>query len=550
MLGSYLSPLAPAVILLLSAFVLFIVMPLVPKTWVNLQRWIVPGLVGVALLSLLGVRFTVDSDSFDSGVELLSGWNFSSTESVAALMVRVDSLSVAFLLTTLLLLLGVTLLRSEFVVVDSGNSWRQMAGWLAMGAAACWLFVAANGLTIIYGVMAFDAIVAVYYLSRQHQNLAAARLFLGVITAAGVILATLSSSVAGVSGLLVLGLVLWLRLGIYPLLESLRQTNWRDDERLANFGISLAVGIFLALRTVSDSLPVLIFWLVVITMLLGGILAWLTQTRPDEGGNLIEKPNRNRVLLLSQLTIVVSLLVLLTVPLPTGTGIAFSVGLILSLMALWVTPALGRPRLSEGAWSWPYLPAAFATLSLLAAPFFLGWYANVSVYNALFRVENWAIVSLTILAQTLALSGLVYYWHILVNGNERSNRRSVVGIIAMVPFLTPGLGPFILAAIVNINLSPEKYFDPSVGVIAVMVFMAVVAFCLGYFKDKIVTQLNIPEKNVVKIAQLNWLVRGFEISFDWIGRFILRVEVVLEGQHYIGWAIFTALMGALIILLI
>ncbi len=550
MLGSYLSPLAPAVILLLSAFVLFIVMPFVPVGWSVFRRFVAPGTVGLALLSLLGVRFTVDSDSLESGAELLSGWNFSSTESVAALVVRADSLSMAFLLTALLLLIGVTLLRSEFVAAESRYSWWQMAGWLAMGAAACWLFIAANGLTIIYAVMAFDVIVAVYYLSHQHQHLAVARLFLGAITAAGVILATLSSSVAGVSGLFVLGFVLWLRLGLYPLLESFHQTNWRDDERLASFGISLAVGIFLALRTVSDSLPWVVYWLVVMTMLLGGVLVWLTQNQSDENDLPVETPSQNRALLLSQLAVVVSLLVLLSVPLPTGTGIAFGIGLVLSLMALWVTPALGRPRLSEGAWSWPYLPAASATLSLLGFPLFLGWYTNVSIYNALFRIENWAIVSLTVLAQTVALSGMVYYWLILVNGNERSNRRSVVGIIAMVPFLTPGLGPFILAAIANTGLSPQDYFVPSGGVISTMVFVAVAAIGLGYFKERIVTRLNIPASSVIKIARLNWLVKVLETGFDWIGRFVLRVEVVLEGQHYIGWAIFTALVGALIILLI
>ena len=155
--------------MLLSAFVLFIVMPFIPANWTVFRRFVAPVMVGLALLSLLGVRFTVDNDSLESGVELLSGWNFSSSESVAALMVRADSLGMAFLLTVLLLLLGVTLLRSEVAITDSLHSWRQMAGWLATGAAACWLFVAANGLTIIYAIMAFDVIVAVYYLSRQHR---------------------------------------------------------------------------------------------------------------------------------------------------------------------------------------------------------------------------------------------------------------------------------------------------------------------------------------------------------------------------------------------
>ena len=397
--------------------------------------------------------------------------------------------------------------------------------------------------------MAFDIVVAFYYLSHQHTNLATARLLLSVITAAGIILATLSSSIFGVSGLFVLGLVLWLRLGFYPLIETTHQTSWRDDERLATFGMSLAVSIYLVLRTVSDSLPRVIYGLIVITMLLGGILVWLTQTRTGEQDTFNETPNQKRALLLTRLVIVVSLLTLLTVPLPTSTGIAFSIGLILSLMALWVTPALGRPRLGEGAWSWPYLPAVCATLTLLGFPFFLGWFANIFVYSALFGIDSWAILGLTVLAQALALSGLVYYWFILINGNERSNRRSVVGIIAMVPFLTPGLGPFILSAVADINMSAVNLYNPSEAV-AVLMSIAVLAVVLGYYKDAIVTRLNIPVDFVVKGAQLGWLINGFETGFDWIGRSVLRVEVVLEGQHYIGWGIFTALVGTLIILLI
>jgi hypothetical protein len=34
-----------------------------------------------------------------------------------------------------------------------------------------------------------------------------------------------------------------------------------------------------------------------------------------------------------------------------------------------------------------------------------------------------------------------------------------------------------------------------------------------------------------------------------MGKLLLRVEVILEGQHYIGWAIFAAIIGALVVLL-
>ena len=56
MLGSYLSPLAPAAVLLLSAFVLFGIIPRLPaswRDWSGLKYVSAPVLIGIALGSLL-----------------------------------------------------------------------------------------------------------------------------------------------------------------------------------------------------------------------------------------------------------------------------------------------------------------------------------------------------------------------------------------------------------------------------------------------------------------------------------------------------------------
>ncbi|RMF03215.1 MAG: hypothetical protein D6768_06415, partial [Chloroflexi bacterium] len=101
MLGSYLSPLAPAAVLLLSAFILFGAKFWLPERW---QQWAgfkyanAPLLVTVALLTLLGVPLVSGADPAGEGLTVISGWNFSTTGSVAALSVRVDSLSLPFLL--------------------------------------------------------------------------------------------------------------------------------------------------------------------------------------------------------------------------------------------------------------------------------------------------------------------------------------------------------------------------------------------------------------------------------------------------------------------
>ena len=92
-------------------------------------------------------------------------------------------------------------------------------------------------------------------------------------------------------------------------------------------------------------------------MLLNGLLAWLSDEHSEP---------------LVRLLLVGTALMLLVVPLDQGATTAYSVGLILSVVVLWITPRLGQPRLSEGAWSWPYLPAVAATLTLIGLPFTLG----------------------------------------------------------------------------------------------------------------------------------------------------------------------------------
>ena len=66
MLVSYFSPLAPAAVLLLGAFILSVVVPWLPKQWRTQRRvqlWGAPVLVGLAGLTLLGTRLTFGPDA-------------------------------------------------------------------------------------------------------------------------------------------------------------------------------------------------------------------------------------------------------------------------------------------------------------------------------------------------------------------------------------------------------------------------------------------------------------------------------------------------------
>jgi hypothetical protein len=537
MLGAFFSPLAPAAILLLSAFILPVGLPWLQRTYPKLYPYSPASLVGVAILSLLGVRLTPGSNAGGEGLELISGWNFSTIESVAALMVRADFLSLPFLIVTLLLLLAVALLFDQ--AVDK-IQWGSLSTWLALGAIACLIFVSGNGLTLVYATIIFDAAVALMWLRVGQHNLSLAHLFLGALTAAGVTLETLLPVESVAARTLLLSLALWARLGLYSFIEATAHLHWPGNQRLLYVGLSLVVAFYLTLRLLDAPLPAALYWPLLVMMFLGGFYTWLVGM-----SDVIEVDGKPSQLLVG-LILTESLLVLLAAPLTSGSGIAFSVGLVLSLVALWVTPALGKPRLSEVAWSWPYLPAVFATLNLVGLSLWLGWSVRIVIYEFIFRIGIIATI-IVLLAEMLAFSGLARYWLILFKGQDTSGRRSAVGIVAIVPFLTPALGPFILSAITQTDLAAGSVAWG--GVWLMLAVLVAGAIALDYFRPAIASRLNIPVEMFLDVLRLRWLLRGCESLLNQISKGLLRVRVTLEGRHYLAWAMFAALVGALIILL-
>jgi hypothetical protein len=560
MLVAYFSPLALVVMLLLSAFIISIIFPRLPAHWQarrEIRYFSAPGLVGLAGLLLLGMRFTFGRDATGEGLQRLSAWNFSAEGTGAELNIRADELGLPFLILTLLILLVVAL--ASIPLVNGGNQGRG----LVLGASACFLFISADGLTQSYAILVFDILVAVYWLHRGHSNLSVVRLFLGILTASALALTGSLTPVGSVgSGVFLLGLGLWLRLGLYPFIEATveesrggtasQPTSESPDGQLVYWGLSLAAGIYLFIRTLAGPLPEFVRWLTVMTMLLNGLLVWLTG--PPSGARPTLAGPRS---LLTRLLLTQALPILLLVgPAIKDVATAYALGLILSLVALWVTPRLGQPRFAEGAWSWPYLPALTATFTLIGLPFSLNWPAWTVIYQT-FLSKNVVITVLVILAEVLALSGLVRYWLLLSRDNgdvspkTSSQARlisSAAGIVAMVPFLIPGLAPLILSAIARTEFLSVDLAQ-SISTLVPIVVIVIGAVGLGYFRIQIIAWLKISPSAWAELLRLRWLLFWGDKSLSRASKLALRVNVILEGQHYMGWVLFTALVGILIIIL-
>lgn len=82
-----------------------------------------------------------------------------------------------------------------------------------------------------------------------------------------------------------------------------------------------------------------------------------------------------------------------------------------------------------------------------------------------------------------------------------------------------------------------------------MVLVVAGAVALNYFREQLLARSGLAPAALVEIIQLRWLGGYGRRWLGQVGRLILRLIIVIEGQHYLGWAIFAAIVGTLIIIL-
>jgi len=524
MIANYFSPLAPVVILLLSAFVLSIVLPRLPESWRS--HWLGRYVLAPALVVLTGLVLPVAELS---NPIMLSGWHFGTTESGTGLETGLNATSLPLLLLTLIILLVVVLFS---LPLDSTGG----RGWaFTLGAGVVLVFGSANRLMLAYTILLFDLLLAYHWLVHRQTNLSVTRLFLGILTTGVLMISTEPG------GATLLGLALWLRLGLYPFFEiRAAEKQVQNYNFLAYWSFSLAVGVYLVTQTLAAPLPGILRWLIILTMLLNGLLAWLFQADTEE----------RRTLLTRSVFTHASLPLLLAAPSAEITA-AYALGLTLSLATLWTTPRPGKIHANNLSKFWPYLAPLVATLTLIGLPFSLNWPIWAMFYptsSASDMVKTIAVM----LAMILAMSGLARYWLELRHNENNSDPQSylfpaIAAVVAAVPFLIPGLAPLILSSIIQTDFPSNP--DTLLLTLILVAITTAGAIGLGYFRTQIITRLNISPEAWIKIFDLQWLLIWTEKGLNQIGKLVLRVNVIFEGQHYFGWALFTALVGTLIVIL-
>jgi hypothetical protein len=458
----------------------------------------------------------------------------------------------------------------------------EQAMLFALTAIACTVVLAGNYLTLAAAILLFDGLGALFALVNRQPgradfgelsrvdfgelSRAVGRLLLGVLSSAAVMaLAQTKVYLPVGSGELggFFALTVWLRLGLYPLAEQDDPDEPFLPVQLGWIVVNLAVGLYL----VSAGVPPWLLWLAGATMLLHGALAWL-------------EPSLQRALARAGLALAGGILTM-TAAVDTGPGLqAASLSVLAALVALGLTlPVLGRNQTDRAVHYWSFLPALLATASLVGVPFTLGWWGRGALYQATWEVGALVTLALVVVAEGAALSALYLYWQRLLSSIPEKADQSVASsseespestqgeqspmkrdsetqvggdvwyllgaTLICIPFLIPVLGP---------RLVPETPLTSAQGVTDLIPLLALVgsllwALFLGYGRRPLLDSVPIPRHDLMDGLRLGWLLRSLGNGLDTLGGVLLRIRAVIEGEHYLAWAILLALGLGLVIVL-
>jgi hypothetical protein len=329
--------------------------------------------------------------------------------------------------------------------------------------------------------------------------------------------------------------------------------------------VNLTVGLYLVSGVVAS-------WLVLLagaTTALHGALAWL-------------EPNAERALAYTAYGLAGGVLTMASAVGDELGVVAASISTLAALVVLALTPTrLDRPSGSHPRRIWGYLPPTLATASLVGIPFTLGWEGRGALYQSTWQAGALGVLALVVVAEGAALSVLYRYWQRLFTGapDESENRlpgnstafaddegpaksspaeggpgqkgtniwHLMGATLACIPFLMPVLGPYL---VLGLGPIPTAVLGPDVfSVLLGLVSSLLWALFLGYGRRRLLASTPLSLPGLINALHLGWLLRSLGYVLGSLGRVLLRVRAVIEGEHYLGWAILLALIMGLVILL-
>lgn len=540
------TPLAPAYLLLLGAALILIVSPALTS---RRRHGLAIAISALALLSLFFVGSGQPRDV--QLVRVLIEWL-----GAPALAVRVP----AFEPTLWLLMLALLAISLAARGRSERFSARDQALYFALTAMACGVVLAGDLVTLALALLLFDGTAALFALANQRPNQAVGRLWLGVLSSAAVMALAQGADYLTVhprelGGLF--SLTVWLRVGLYPLVEVDVSESRFPLMRLGWMVVNLAVGLYL----LSAHPPAWLVWLAGATTALHGALAWL-------------EPGQERALAQAGYALAGGIL---TMTLVVGAGpgaVAASIGTLTALVALELIPfRLGAAGGIRPQQIWSFLPPLLATASLVGIPYTLGWAGRGRLYQATWEAGALGVLALVLVAEGAALSVLYRYWQRLLSGKDQApgedgvpvreevlmqssqqgDQRQTEGAVwqllgasvISIPFLVLVLGPrLVLGTPSNLILDPAG-LSAVLGLLGALLW----ALFLGYGRHRLVDSMPFSARAATGILRLGWLLGSLGAMLDRLGRGLLRFRAIIEGEHYLAWAILLTLGLGLLFLL-
>jgi hypothetical protein len=108
------------------------------------------------------------------------------------------------------------------------------------------------------------------------------------------------------------------------------------------------------------------------------------------------------------------------------------------------------------------------------------------------------------------------------------------------------LGPRLLLGVPPSESVPDlNSLNASLGLVGSLLW----ALFLGYGRPRLLDWIPVSRVTLMSTLRLGWLLRGLGRVLDTLGRGLLRIRAVIEGEHYLAWAILLILGLGLAILL-
>jgi hypothetical protein len=117
--------------------------------------------------------------------------------------------------------------------------------------------------------------------------------------------------------------------------------------------------------------------------------------------------------------------------------------------------------------------------------------------------------------------------------------------VAGIPFLVPVLGPRLVPGTRSDLIPDPAALSALLGLVGSLLW----ALFLGYGRDRLLDSLPFSPHAATGVLRLGWLLGSLGVVLDRLGRVLLRFRAIVEGEHYLAWAILLSLGLGLLFLL-